>query len=258
MPKIGSAPAGENSSPAGTEKIPLTGSQWASLTTIRNWLKTYFDTLYATLGSVATDGWIAETATWTYVSASTFTVPGDLTAKYQKGTKLKFTQTTVKYAVVASSSYAAGNTTVTIVVSTDYVVANAAISATYFSYSGSPQGFPDWFNFTTTPGGFSGTPTVTAARWKASGLMFHVQFQVSGTSNATTFTLTTPVVAKATGASAFQYGALGFLADNGVNGGPGVAEIQANTTTLALYRSGYAAWTGSGTKSAYLHFLYEW
>jgi len=48
MPTISNAPSGENSSPTGTEKIALSGSQWASLTTIRAWMKTFFDTLYAT------------------------------------------------------------------------------------------------------------------------------------------------------------------------------------------------------------------
>src|SRR3990167_2428347 len=43
------------------------------------------------------DGWIADGATWTYVSATTFTVSGDVTAQFRKGTKLKLTQTTAKY-----------------------------------------------------------------------------------------------------------------------------------------------------------------
>ncbi len=73
--------------------------------TIKSQLKTYLDTLYP-----PADGWMPDASTWTYASASTFTVSGNQTARFQKGTKLKFTQTTVKYAVVASSSYSSPNT----------------------------------------------------------------------------------------------------------------------------------------------------
>lgn len=94
------------------------------------------------------NGWNTPDETWTYASAATFTVSGDQTAKYTKGTRLKWTQTTVKYGVVVSSAYVAPNTTVTIAVNTDYVLANAAISANYYSYEIYPQGYPVFFNYT--------------------------------------------------------------------------------------------------------------
>lgn len=103
------------------------------------------------------DGWIPAVTTaagaletWTYASVSSFTVAGDQTAKYVKGTKIKYVQTTQKYAVVASSSYSAPNTTVNIYVNTDYTVVNAAISSPFISYADNPLGWPDWFNFTKT------------------------------------------------------------------------------------------------------------
>ncbi len=87
-------------------------------------------------------GWTASTDTWVYASASTFTIAGvDRTAIYTKGTRLKFTQTTAKYAVVVSSAFST-NTTVTIAVNNNYTIANAAISANYYSYQASPQGYP--------------------------------------------------------------------------------------------------------------------
>lgn len=102
--------------------------------------------------STTTDGWTAAGETWTYASASTFTISGvDVTAKYTKGTRLKFTQTTVKYAVVVASSFST-NTTVTIAVNTDYTLANAAITDNYFSYQASPVGYPVAFNVTVTNG----------------------------------------------------------------------------------------------------------
>lgn len=95
------------------------------------------------------NGWINPDETWTYVSASTFTVPGDQTAKYTKGTRLKWTQTTVKYGVVVSSAYTS-LTTVTIAVNTDYTIANDAITNNYYSYMASPQGYPMFFTTSAT------------------------------------------------------------------------------------------------------------
>jgi hypothetical protein len=84
---------------------------------------------------------------------------------YTKGTRLKWTQTTVKYGVVLSSSYSSPNTTVTIVVNTDYVVTNAAISATYYSRINTPLGWPGWFNYSGNPtsGATVGNGTVEAS-----------------------------------------------------------------------------------------------
>ena len=87
-------------------------------------------------------GWIASGETWTYASASTFTISGDKTTKYSVGMKIKFTQTTVKYGVIAAVAYSAPNTTITIVVWTGYTVASAAITLPFFSFADQPQGFP--------------------------------------------------------------------------------------------------------------------
>lgn len=102
---------------------------------------------YAAIDSTFLSGWITETATWTYASGTgtnvgTFTVSGDYTSIYNVGDRLKFTQTTVKYAIVTKVAYSAPNTTVTIYMGTDYTIANAAISSNYYSKMKSPQGFP--------------------------------------------------------------------------------------------------------------------
>lgn len=86
------------------------------------------------------DGWLPANETWTYVSASTFTVPGDQTARYTAGVKLKYVQSaSTKYSEVASSSYSAPNTTVTIL-SSYSTLANSAISDNFISRVGNPQG----------------------------------------------------------------------------------------------------------------------
>lgn len=96
------------------------------------------------------DGWEYTDDTWAYASASTFTVSGDQTARYSKGTRLKWTQTTVKYGVVVNSSYSSPNTTVTIAVNTNYTIANAAITANFYSYEANPQGYPGTFTYVPT------------------------------------------------------------------------------------------------------------
>lgn len=93
----------------------------------------------------AANGWISANETWAYASASTFTVSGDVTSKYQKGDRIKFTQTTVKYGVIISVVYAAGTTTITIAVNTDYTIANAAITLNYYSHQANPMGYPEYF-----------------------------------------------------------------------------------------------------------------
>ena len=96
--------------------------------------------------AVSPDGWVAAGEAWTYASADdptfTFTVPGDLTGKYQAGMKIKLTQTTAKYFIVTKVAHAAGTTTITIYGGTDYDLANAAITLPYYSVVRSPFGFP--------------------------------------------------------------------------------------------------------------------
>lgn len=96
------------------------------------------------------DGYIDATDTWTYASASSFTIAGvDRTAKFPKGTRIRLTQTTDKYFYVTSSSFST-NTTVNITGGSDYSLANAAITSPRYSYIDCPQGFPQWFASTVT------------------------------------------------------------------------------------------------------------
>lgn len=108
--------------------------------------------------SVAVDGWIPVSDSWAYASASTITVPSGAASLYKKGDKIKFTQTTVKYFVIT----AVADTVLTIAVNTDYTVANAAISAIYYSHQENPIGFPEKFGFTSTVTSGSGTLTTVS------------------------------------------------------------------------------------------------
>lgn len=215
----------------------------------------------ATGTSAATDGWVDDTAnTWTYASASTFTVSGDRTAVFSKGTRIKLTQTTVKYFVVVASSYSAPNTTVTITGGDDYTLANAAISANYYSYAANPQGYPGWFNFATSvsQGGFSSPPAVELCRFSVIGRTCQYVFgnyNTSGTSNATTFTVSLPITAAQVGGTPDYWFRYGTGADG--TAAPGMAEIS-GATTLSLYKDGAASvWTASGSKWARFMIIYE-
>jgi len=140
--------------------------------------------------SVPTDGWTSAGETWSYASASTFTISGDKTAKYLAGTRLKFTQTTVKYFVVVSSSYSAPNTTVTVAVNTSYTIANAAISSNYYSYEESPAGYPDYYNFTPTWTNISVGNGTVVARYSMDGKKVKGQVSLTYAAAAATTSIT--------------------------------------------------------------------
>lgn len=208
--------------------------------------KAYVDTQIAGISS-NTDGWITSSDTWVYASASTFTIAGvDRTTTFTKGTRLKFTNSGTKYAVVVSSSFST-NTTVTIAVNTDYTIANAAISSPYYSYAASPQGYPTWYTFATTYAGFSANPT-QVTRFSILGSQCTVLFGAhnEGTSNATTLTMTVPVASIASGPPIMV---TGRAVDNGGEN-IGMASLPANTTTLTCSKTtNGSAWTSSGSKA---------
>ena len=138
-----------------------------------------------TLETPSKDGWIGFGASCTYASTTTFTVSGDQTAIFAKGTKIKLTQTTTKYFYVVSSSYSSPNTTVTITGGSDYTLANAAITNPAYSYA-SPPDFPGWFNWTPTITYAGGTTdptsfTITVARFWMIGEVKHVSFAATVT-----------------------------------------------------------------------------
>jgi hypothetical protein len=97
--------------------------------------------------TVPTDGWTADTNTWTYSSVdghtSVVTVNADLTGVIQAGDRIKFTNnSTTFYGIVSiTPTYSAPNTTITIYGGTTYAVANSTITAPSYSHQKSPFGF---------------------------------------------------------------------------------------------------------------------
>lgn len=203
--------------------------------------------------SSPTDGWTDASAyTWVYASASTFTIAGvDLTTTFTKGTRLKFTNTTVKYAVVVASTFST-NTTVTIAVNTDYTIANAAISANYYSYAANPQGYPTWFNYTSVTTGGTGI-TGNAGQFKIEGRACTVNIEtIDGTSDATTKTVTIPVPTSSTNKNLYNSGWC-RIKNNGVMGVAGQIQLGTSDSIADIYTAWYqTAWTASGAFSIWI------
>ena len=111
------------------------------------------------------DGWIYDTDTWTYVSATSFKITGkDVQYKFPKGTKIKLVQTSTKYFYVVATAYST-DTTITVTGGSDYSLANSAISGQAYSYAAAPQDFPKRFAYTPTvtyAGGTTNPSSITA------------------------------------------------------------------------------------------------
>lgn len=109
-------------------------------------------------------GWLPTADTWTYASATTFTISGvDRTSIFTKGTKLKLTNdSATKYFYVVSSAFST-DTTVTVTGETD--LANSAITNPFYSYNDCPQGFKrgqDWYKIL---GEIPSDQTISDATW---------------------------------------------------------------------------------------------
>lgn len=117
-------------------------------------------------------GWAAVNETWAFATATTITVPTDATTRFQKGDRIRFTQTTVKYFYVVAVTA----TVLTVTGGTDYTVANAAISLISMSRSILPFGFPSGFAYTPTitQGGTVTSFTTNTMRFVMNGLVVHV------------------------------------------------------------------------------------
>lgn len=195
-------------------------------------------------------GWIPDANVWTYVSATSFTVSGNLTGTYAKGTKLKWSESgTVKYGVVASSSYSSPTTTVTMIATTSYAMAASPDSnSTYYSL-GYPTDFPSTFGWSPTSfTGFSTNPSTTLSSWAVNGRNMTITFAMftAGTSNAATFTVALPI------ASAMTADMICSVEDSGTEQ-IGCMYITAASGTLAFGKgvtSAAGGFTTSGSKNA--------
>ena len=199
-------------------------------------------------------GWI-KTDNWTYVSSTSMTVSAIDYARMDVGTKIKLTQTTVKYFYVASKS---GGNTINLVPTTDYTLANAAITSPYLSNASTPVGFPSAFNYQPSWTGITAAQTGVFRYWIKDRIctVAHTR-SANGTSNATSFTVTGPL-ASANIASMIWRGSGGGTDNNSNLTSPILCTIAANTTTINLFKDfAGSAWTSSNAKGADIILSYE-
>jgi len=216
------------------------------------------------LANLVGTGWLGYGGTWTYASATTFTVSGDQTVIFGAGTKIKLTQTSAKYFYVVSSSYSA-NTTVTIMGGSDYSLANAAITSPYFSYAATPQGFPDWLNYSVTWGG--GSPAIGngtlegkfTLKGKTCRGMVRMVMGSTTTYGSGTWTWTVPIAARI---AALLQGHSVWGQDTGTAYKEGTT-WSTLTTTISVINTNTVPWasttphTWASTDELVIHFEYE-
>lgn len=203
------------------------------------------------------DGWGLAHETWTRTGNLTFTVSGDVTAKYRKGAKVRYKDGgSYEYGVIASATYSSPNTTVTLIDNTDYAMAAATITDRYISYISNPEGFPQWFNWNANPQGFSIAPSSPSYRWKTVGTTIFLSYSESnnGTSNATTFTASAPVAPQQN-----VTGVAGTLVNNGaLLTAAGRVTLSSGSTTMTFRTDmSTGAWTNVNGKRAVMEIFYE-
>lgn len=229
----------------------------ADVTVFTNGTTTY-KTEFSSMGNaVIGGGWIQASGSWTYASGTTINIPAGGTSIYSVGDKVKYTQGgTIKYQYVIG----AADTLLTVTGGSDHVVENVAITDNYYSKSNSAPGFPQWFNWTPTYGGFSTDPTGITSRFSISGrkVYFVHNEGTNGTSNAGNFTISTPI--NASTASPYYGGICFFVIDNGTAKTTAcrwTVDSSSPTTINIFSDAATSEFTSSGGKRARLQGWYE-
>jgi hypothetical protein len=223
------------------------------------------------IGSKASvwDGWIAVSDSWSYASATTITVPSDATTKYSVGDKIKLVQSAAtKYFYVTAVS----STVLTVTGGSDYTVANSAISGIYYSKTETPQGFPQWFNWSPTWTNFTVGSASQTAKFTMHGkkVFGHIDVVLSSSTMGSGPYFTLPVTSVSyAGTTTTQPIGLGRLFDAApATALAGVfwkstttAEIQIwNAASTYVNTTGIAStvpWTWANSDEFHLEFTYE-
>jgi len=197
------------------------------------------------------DGWTPVTATWTRTANHAFAVSGDVTATYAPGVKVRYKDGgAFEYGVIASSTHAAGTTTVTLITNSDYAMADATITDRWLGRANLPAGWPDWFNYAPAQTGFSTAPAGGIYRWRADGRRVEVVIRqpANGTSDATTFTIATPAAAR-TITNAIWRATCSYIDNTTAATTYGAIEIASAATVIDVFTNATTgAWTDSGGK----------
>lgn len=150
----------------------------------------------AQTSAIPNGGWETRSEPWTRTGDFTFTIDGNVTATFRKGTKVRFKVEfpTFYYGIVISSSYTAPITTITLAANDDYSMPEAVITETAISYIENPKEWPDWFNYASkitysASGSMIFTNVFTAyAKFRVSGQLCYVLVSAMGTTDKTAST----------------------------------------------------------------------
>lgn len=209
--------------------------------------------------TVTADQWIPFQGTPTYVSATSFTVPGDQTQTFQPSRRLK-TQNTggVIYSTIVTSAYSAPNTTVTVVNSSGVLdaglsqVSYGLISVQDSSVSGlllNVRRFTASTTYTPTPGTNSVKVTAVGGGGAGGGA-----FATSGTSWSTASGGAAGSMGVARFTSGFSGAAIvigaGGVSPLGAAGGPGGTTTFGGTLLVAPGGGGGGTATATTTDNA--------
>lgn len=226
-------------------------SKKTSFTNLKAFFKTYFDTLYP-----SKDGWSPVSDSWSYASTSTITVPSGAASIYGIGDKIKMTNSGTKY------NYIVGIADTVLTVKGDGV-ANAAITAPYYSKDSSPLSFPQYFAY--TPTGISASNVTQSARFMISERRCNVDYVASFT-GAITFTTmpTLPVTSSASVKTvSISAAGLGGYYNGVVHTGEIIPLVEASATVFLLRTPSGASMsatvpvTWANGYAVEVHFSYE-
>jgi hypothetical protein len=150
------------------------------------------------------------------------------------------TNSTTKYFYIVTVA----DTLLTVSGGTDYTVANAAISAIYYSKVTTPLSFPGWFNYTPTWANLTVGSATQASKFTMNGktvlFRIHIVLSSSTMGSSPTFTLPVASIALPTGSAGVEDIGEGTLSDSGSAQYTGKAKWL-TTTTAGVYTSDDAA-----------------
>ena len=216
-------------------------------------MQTAFDTLddYCRL-----DGWLPAGQAWTYNTSSSVVVPAGAALRYSVGDKIKFEQVSAGPVITQKyfSVIAVADTVLSIYAGLTHVVTNDPIQNIFYSKQDHPVGFPAYFDWSGASGinaqGFSAF-TVHEFNFRISGRIMYCRLNISGTSNATTFTGTLPLI------PALVFNWIFRSRDNSAAYNVGVMVNAAAALTLYPAVLTTTAWTNANTKACInLYFFY--
>jgi hypothetical protein len=206
-------------------------------------------TLTDALHTENVDGWAALSETCTYASASTITIATGGASRFQKGDKLRLTNSTLKYFNIITVA----DTLLTVSGGSDYSLANAAITGVSLSRVDRPFGFPAEFNWSPSFTGFSANPGSGIYTFKIVNgwVVCNARMPSNGTSNATTFRISAPVTPRTV--TNGSWGVTWFDAvDNGssLTAAGKASVLSADSNIYIDSNMGGAAWTAANGKRA--------